>query len=748
MTERAPRPGRVANATGTKPAAPPPAAARGTTPATPPLVTTPGSAPAHVRIGGGAPLPPAPELRPVTALKGVGDALAQKLAKLGIETVQDVLFWLPHRYEDRTHIVPIGSLRAGDRAVVEGEIQLAEVVFRRRRQLLVRIADGSGFLTLRFFHFSAQQQAQLQRGLKLRCYGEARRGTLGLEIVHPEYRRADGSDAQRTEDSLTPVYPTTEGVQQGRLRVLTAQALAEVENHHVRDWLPPALLADLHLPSLAAALAYVHRPPPGADLFQLTAGQHPAQRRLAFEELLAHQISLRLLRREIRADAAWPLQPAGELARRFREHLAFALTKAQERVLAEIAADVARPSPMLRLVQGDVGSGKTVVAALAALAAVECGFQVALMAPTELLAEQHAQNFEKWLRPLQLPVALLSGKLTGKARVKAYEAIAGGHVPVIVGTHALFQQGVKFRNLAFVIVDEQHRFGVHQRMALREKGLADGRYPHQLIMTATPIPRTLAMTAYADLDVSIIDELPPGRTPVKTVVLPEGRRDEIVQRIRAACAEGRQAYWVCPLIEESEELEYQAAEATHAALVGALEELNVGLAHGRMTPAQKEAVMAAFKRGEIDVLVATTVIEVGVDVPNATLMVIENAERMGLAQLHQLRGRVGRGAAESSCVLLYRAPLSPLARERLQVLRETNDGFEVSRRDLELRGPGELLGTRQTGLMQMKVAELTRDADLLPRVQQAAEVMLDRYPDNIAPLLRRWVGTRERYGKV
>jgi ATP-dependent DNA helicase RecG len=403
---------------------------------------------------------------------------------------------------------------------------------------------------------------------------------------------------------------------------------------------------------------------------------------------------------------------------------------------------------MLRLVQGDVGSGKTVVAALAGLAAVECGYQLALMAPTELLAEQHHQNFEAWLRPLHLPVALLSGKLAGKARVKAFEAIAAGHVPVIVGTHALFQEGVKFRNLAFVVIDEQHRFGVHQRMALREKGLADGRFPHQLIMTATPIPRTLAMTAYADLDVSVIDELPPGRTPVKTVVLPEGRRDEIVARIRTACAEGRQAYWVCPLIEESEELEYQAAEATHALLVGALPELRVGLAHGRMTPAKKEAAMAAFKRGELQLLVATTVIEVGVDVPNATLMVIENAERMGLAQLHQLRGRVGRGAAESSCVLLYRAPLSQLARERLQVMRETNDGFEVSRRDLELRGPGELLGTRQTGLMQMKVAELTRDADLLPSVQHAAEVMLSRYPDNIAPLLRRWVGARERYGKV
>jgi len=689
------------------------------------------------------------ELRPVTALKGVGEALAAKLARLGIETVQDLLFLLPLRYEDRTQIVPIGTLRAGDRAVIEGEIQLAEIVFRKRRQLLVRIADGSGFLTLRFFYFTAQQQSQLARGVRLRCYGEARRGTLGLEIVHPEYRRADGEDAQRTEDSLTPVYPATEGVQQGRLRILTALALAEAERASVRDWLPDELLRDLKLPALAAALAYVHRPPPGADLAPLATGRHPAQRRLAFEELLAHQLSLRLLRREIRRDPAWPLNPPGVLARRLRESLAFALTRAQERALAEVLADLATPSPMLRLVQGDVGSGKTVVAALAALAAVEAGFQAALMAPTELLAEQHAQNFERWLRPLGLPVALLSGRLTGRARQSTLDAIAAGNeVPIVVGTHALFQEGVRFGRLALVIIDEQHRFGVHQRMALREKGLGDGRFPHQLIMTATPIPRTLAMTAYADLDVSVIDELPPGRTPVRTVVMPETRRDEVVARIAGACRDGRQAYWVCPLIEESDELEYQAAEATHAALVAALPALRIGLAHGRLTSAKKEAVMAAFKRGALDLLVATTVIEVGVDVPNASLMIIENAERMGLAQLHQLRGRVGRGAAESSCVLLYRAPLSPLARERLDVMRTTHDGFEVSRRDLELRGPGELLGTRQTGLMQMKVAELVRDADLLPRVQQAAEVMLERHPDNIAPLLRRWIGARERYGKV
>jgi ATP-dependent DNA helicase RecG len=481
----------------------------------------------------------------------------------------------------------------------------------------------------------------------------------------------------------------------------------------------------------------------------LSAGLHPAQQRLAYEELLAHQLSLRLLRDEIRTDPAWALPRSAALEPKLRASLPFTPTAAQERALADVQADLAQSSPMLRLVQGDVGSGKTLVAALAALTAVEAGFQVALMAPTELLAEQHQQNFERWLRPLGIPVALLTGRLTGRARQQTLNAIAEGNdVPVVIGTHALFQDGVRFGRLALVIIDEQHRFGVEQRRALRDKGLGEGCVAHQLIMTATPIPRTLAMTAYADLDVSVIDELPPGRTPVKTVVLNENRRDEVVARISAACREGRQAYWVCPLIEESDELDAQAAEALHASLVGALPQLRVGLVHGRLTGAKKQAVMSAFKAHEYDLLVATTVIEVGVDVPNASLMVIENAERMGLAQLHQLRGRVGRGAAESSCVLMYHAPLSALARSRLDVMRSTNDGFEVSRRDLELRGPGEVLGTRQTGLLQLKVADLSRDADLLPRVQAAAEVMIARHPANIAPLLRRWIGARDRYGRV
>ncbi|HMN46994.1 MAG TPA: ATP-dependent DNA helicase RecG [Povalibacter sp.] len=688
------------------------------------------------------------ELRPVTALRGVGDALAQKLQKLGIETVQDLLFLLPLRYEDRTRVAAIGSLQAGERAVIEGEVQLTEVAFRGRRQLLCRLSDGSGSLTLRFFYFNASQQQSLARGVRIRCYGEIRRGPGGFEIVHPEYRRVASDAPGDVEPALTPIYPLTEGVQQGRLRQLTSMALREVANETIRDWLPASALRELNLPSLREALDYVHRPPPDASLEQLSAYMHPAQRRLAFEEMLAHHLSLRLLRREVQRDPGWAFQPQRALMKGFLRSLPFKPTGAQQRAWADIERDLAQPSPMLRLVQGDVGSGKTLVAAMAAVRAVEAGFQAAVMAPTELLAEQHGRNFAAWLAPLDLEIALLTGKRSSAARTRALADIASGSAQIVIGTHALFQEQVEFHRLGLVIVDEQHRFGVHQRLLLREKGASSGRYPHQLIMTATPIPRTLAMTAYADLDVSIIDELPPGRTPVKTVALTESRRDEIVLRIRDACRQKRQAYWVCPLVEESEQLEAQAAEETARVLAEALSELRVGLVHGRMTPRDKDAVMSEFKAGSIDLLVATTVIEVGVDVPNASLMVIENSERMGLAQLHQLRGRVGRGSAESNCVLLYRPPLTEVARERLGVMRATNDGFEISRRDLELRGPGELLGTKQTGLMQMRVADLMRDADLLPRVQQTAELMLAENEANIAPLLRRWTGRGEQFGKV
>jgi ATP-dependent DNA helicase RecG len=687
--------------------------------------------------------------RPVTALRGVGPALARTLTeRLGLGTVQDVLFHLPLRYEDRTRIVPIGTLRNGDRAVIEGEVQLAEVVFRRRRALLVRIADGSGFLTLRFFHFSAAQQQGLVRGTRLRCYGEARLGPGGLEIVHPEYRRVAPDSPAPEVESLTPIYPTTEGVQQGRLRMLTGLSLAMLTSGGLRDLIPPGVLDVLDLPTLEAALRYVHRPPQDANLELLNAGLHPAQRRLAFEELLAHHISLRLLRQAADRDLSWPLPPRGDLVERCLERLPFQLTGAQTRAWTDIAADLEREHPTMRLVQGDVGSGKTVVAALAALRAVEHGAQAAVMSPTELLAEQHARNFLSWLEPLGVRVALLTGRHTGRVRAALEQDLASGDIQVAIGTHALFQEGVAFKRLAVVVVDEQHRFGVHQRLQLREKGLADGRYPHQIVMTATPIPRTLAMTAYADLDVSVIDELPPGRTPIRTVVLQDTRRDEVVARIDTACRSGRQAYWVCPLIDESDLVRYQAAEETAAALAGALPGVRIGLVHGRMPGAKKDAVMSSFKAGQLDLLVATTVIEVGVDVPNASLMIVENAERMGLAQLHQLRGRVGRGSVESTCVLLYHAPLSPIARERLGVMRDTNDGFEVARRDLELRGPGELLGTRQTGLMQLKVADLVRDSDLLPGVQKAAALMLGGPQANIAPLVARWVGEGERFRKV
>src|SRR5882757_9281669 len=689
------------------------------------------------------------EQRPVTAMRGVGAALAEKLLRIGVAQVQDLLFVLPLRYEDRTQVCQIGSLLPGMRSVVEGEIQLTEVTYRRRRQLLCRISDGSGFLTLRFFYFSAAQQNGLARGTRIRCFGEIRRGPFGLEIVHPEYRRvAAAEEPAPLEETLTPIYSTTEGLPQGRLRALIAQVLDDLDASAVRDWIPPQVIESLGLPSLREALAYVHRPPREAEIDVLAGGFHPAQRRLAFEELLAHQLSLRLIKQEAKTEPAAVLDDRENLAVRFINSLPFPLTNAQSRALQDVNTDLVLSRPMVRLIQGDVGCGKTVVAAAAAARAAGSGMQVALMAPTELLAEQHFRNFDAWFRPLGLDVALVSGSVPARTRRSALECIAAGTVRIAVGTHALFQEGMDFKNLALVIVDEQHRFGVQQRMQLQEKGRKDGRFPHQLIMTATPIPRTLAMTAYADLDISVIDELPPGRTPIKTVVIPEEKRAAVVARIVEACREGRQAYWVCPLIEESEELRSQAAEETAASLAEALPGVRVGMVHGRMPSAKKDEAMLAFKDGKIQLLVATTVIEVGVDVPNSTLMVIENAERMGLAQLHQLRGRVGRGTSASTCVLLYRAPLSQLARERLRAIRETNDGFEIARRDLELRGPGELLGTRQTGLAQLRVADLMRDADLLPRVQDTAELLLASYPDNIAALAMRWVGTAERYGRV
>ncbi|WAM48558.1 ATP-dependent DNA helicase RecG [Vreelandella venusta] len=686
---------------------------------------------------------------PVSSLKGVGEALALKLARLGIDCVSDLLFHLPLRYQDRTRLTPIGLLRAGSEAVIEGEVTACDVVKGRRRSLLVRVRDGSGILSLRFFHFSPAQQQQMRPGVTVRAFGEARAGATGLEIYHPEYRLSGGNDTP-VEEYFTPIYPTTEGLHQTRLRALTQQALTLLQRSPelLPDVIPDALRQRFRLPGLHASLQLLHQPPPDVDIEQLAHGHHPATRRLALEELLAHQLSLREVRLRIQADGAPSLPSGRSLQTRFLAQLPFALTGAQRRVLEEISLDLARPAPMLRLVQGDVGSGKTVVAAMAALSALAGNCQAAMMAPTEILAEQHYRAFKAWFEPLGIEVAWLAGKLKGKARLDAKAAIADGRARMVVGTHALFQSDVHFQCLGLAIIDEQHRFGVHQRLALREKGEAGGLTPHQLIMTATPIPRTLAMSAYADLDVSVIDELPPGRTPVKTVVVSDERRPEVVERIRNACSDGRQAYWVCTLIEESEVLQCQAAEVTRDELTQALPELAIGLIHGRMKASEKVAVMEAFKTGELDLLVATTVIEVGVDVPNASLMIIENPERLGLSQLHQLRGRVGRGSTESFCVLLYHPPLSKSSRERLGVMRETTDGFRIAEKDLEIRGPGEVLGTRQTGLAQMKIADLERDADQLERVTALAQA-LQGNAEVTAVLVRRWLGEAAgRYGQV
>jgi ATP-dependent DNA helicase RecG len=672
----------------------------------------------------------------------------EPLTKPVADQPDDALFLLPTRYEDRTHVTAIGALLPGQRAVVEGEVQLAEVVYRRRRALLVRLSDGTGFLNLRFFYFSKAQADGLARGTQLRAFGEVRRGPLGLEIVHPEYRRLAAGAPEPLDDRLTPIYPLTEGMTQGRVRASVDRALRKYAAAGATDLLPRHIVEQLHLPTLMDALRFLHRPPVGTSLQELAAGRHPAQRRLAFEELLAHQLSLQLLKQTIQSEPAQPLPDAQGLAARLIGSLPFRLTGAQRRVLAEIDADLLRDRPMVRLIQGDVGCGKTVVAAAAAARAIGSGGQVALMAPTELLAEQHFRSLSGWFRPLGIAVALLTGSQPARTRRSALATIASGEIALVIGTHALFQEGVEFAALRLAIIDEQHRFGVQQRLQLKEKGSRDARVPHQLIMTATPIPRTLAMTAHADLDVSVIDELPPGRTPVRTVVIAEEKRASVVARIHSACKEGRQAYWVCPLIEESEELRCQAAEETAATLAAALPELCIGLVHGRMPPKEKDRAMQAFKSGKTQLLVATTVIEVGVDVPNASLMVIENAERMGLAQLHQLRGRVGRGVQESTCVLLYRGPLSEMARARLAMIRDSNDGFEIARRDLELRGPGELLGTRQTGLAELRVADLIRDADLLPQVREAAEQLLAANATCIEPLKARWIGGAEEYGRV
>jgi len=690
---------------------------------------------------------PALDQVPLTKLKGVGAAVAQKLATLGMHNVQDVLFHLPYRYQDRTQLAKVGALRPGSEAVVSVEVVLADVVFRKRRSLLVRVNDGTGSLMLRFFHFTQQQVKQFTPGTRLQCFGEVRRGPGMLEMVHPEYRLQTQGAA--LEETLTPFYPATEGVQQPTLRKLSDQALELLEAHSLNDWIPADLLGDTNMPDLVSALRMVHRPTPGADVKALMSGLHPAHRRLALEELIAHRLGLRLLRVQAQRNTAPVIPAKADLAMQLQSSLSFTLTDAQQRVLEEVLDDMALGEPMLRLVQGDVGSGKTIVAALAAANAVAAGYQVAFMAPTEILAEQHLLNFSEWFEPLGISVGWLSGKLRVAQRRSAIESVAMGQQRIVVGTHALFQNDVEFENLGLAIIDEQHRFGVHQRMALRNKGASESSLPHQLIMTATPIPRTLAMTAYADLDCSIIDELPPGRKPVDTIAIPASRRGDVVAGVAKAIAEGRQVYWVCTLIEESESLQAEAAEDTIAMLSEVLPGSRIGLVHGRLKSRDKDAIMQQFKTKKVDLLVATTVIEVGVDVPNASLMVIENAERLGLSQLHQLRGRVGRGSAQSTCILVYQPPLSQNAKERISIMRKTNDGFVIAQKDLDLRGAGEVLGTRQTGLAEFRIAELGRDSDMLDTVSDISDQLLANAPQSVKALIRRWIGEeRKDYGGV
>ncbi|MFW1840139.1 ATP-dependent DNA helicase RecG [Acinetobacter gyllenbergii] len=678
----------------------------------------------------------------VQQLQGVGAAAATLLEKLHIFSTDDLLFHLPRDYEDRSIIIPMNQLIVGRSYLLEGEVRSVDFPPGKKKSLAALLQDDFGKVTLRFYHIYKGLTDRIQMGQRLRIFGEVRVGARGLELYHPEIQVIQQHTAL-PKTQLTAIYPSTEGLTQPKLREYVRQAL----KHHSDD------LAEL-LPSkysngyeLKQALHYIHEPPIDANMLQLNQGSHPAQQRLIFEELVAHQISLLTRRAYIRQISAPRFSSSKVLAKKLLEGLPFQMTNAQKRVSKEILQDLKQDQPMLRLVQGDVGAGKTLVAAVAACHALEADWQVALMAPTEILAEQHYLNFKRWFEPLGIQVAWLSGKQKGKARTQAEQQIKEGHAQLIVGTHALFQDTVGFSKLGLVIIDEQHRFGVDQRLALRNKG-ADQFTPHQLVMTATPIPRTLAMSAYGDLDTSIIDELPPGRTPIQTVTIPLERREQVLQRIATNCREGKQAYWVCTLVEQSETLDAQAAEATYQEIKERFPDINIGLVHGKMKADEKQAVMQAFKDNQSQLLIATTVIEVGVDVPNASIMVIENAERLGLSQLHQLRGRVGRGATASFCALLYKTPLSQNGQERLSILRESNDGFVIAEKDLEIRGPGELLGTKQTGDMGFRVARLERDDHLLTQAHYVAEQILKEYPQHADGLLKRWLPEAPRYAYV
>ncbi|MDH3761582.1 MAG: ATP-dependent DNA helicase RecG [Gammaproteobacteria bacterium] len=685
-------------------------------------------------------------------LKGVGPRVAEKLQKLGLNSQRDLLFHLPLRYEDRTFVTPVGSLQAGQRCQIEAEVLHAGVHFRRvgrsRRVLAAKLADNTGVVALRFFYFNANQQKLFEKGNWLRCFGEVRLAQGELEMIHPEIELIDIDDPAPLPQTLTPIYPTTEGLHQLSIKRILQQVIEKLESDGIVETLPQGWLDDNDFPDISSAMLALHRPESKADSELISRSQHPAQHRFIVEELAAHRLALLQRRRQIRSRKTPAIRPDDGLREKLALSLPFELTGAQQRVLGELMQDFAAGKPMIRLVQGDVGSGKTVVAALACLPVIKSGYQSALMAPTEILAEQHYQNFLQWLEPLGIKVVNLMGADKGKKREQKTAMIASGEAQVVIGTHALFQASVEFNRLGFIIFDEQHRFGVDQRLALQRK-TRDGEMAHQLIMTATPIPRTMAMSIYADLDYSQIDELPPGRKPVSTSIVSEQQRASLIERVAKSCAGGGQVYWVCTLIEESEALQCEAAELTYESLCQQLPQLNVGLVHGRMKAAEKEAGIAAFKQGNTHILVATTVIEVGVDVPNASIMIIENPERLGLAQIHQLRGRVGRGARESFCILLVKSCLGELARTRLEIIRSTQDGFIIAEKDLEIRGAGEVLGTRQTGDMSFRIADLMRDQKWFPEVEKLARLMQQpEYSETRAQLLRNWIGERQDYTDV
>jgi ATP-dependent DNA helicase RecG len=680
--------------------------------------------------------------RALEQLDGVGPQLAGRLAGMGLRHESDLLFHLPLRFEDRTRITPLNQVRPGAGIQVEGRIVHREIRYGRTRMLVATLADETGQMTLRLFRFFPSQLKLFTEGQRLRCFGDVRLGPGGLEMAHPQCQALTDQDSPPLPDSLTPVYPTTQGIGQARLSGLIAQTLQRFLDGAIS--LQELLPADQYTLSLRSALRLIHSPDPGEDLTALVEGKHPAVQRLALEELLAHHLALARVNQTRQSQRAPVLTDASRQTEKLLSMLPFQPTGAQRRVIAEIQTDLSQQRPMRRLLQGDVGSGKTLVAAAALVTAKASGRQAAIVAPTEILAEQHYRTLTEYLAPMGINTVWLAGKVKGRARTEALERLVGD-ADVAIGTHALFQKGVEFRDLGLIIVDEQHRFGVHQRLALAEKGRKGDQQPHQLVMTATPIPRTLAMTAYAGLNVSVIDELPPGRKPVTTVAASQQRRDEVIARLIRALSERRQAYWVCSLIEESEVLEAEAAETRSKELAAQLKTFRVGLIHGRMKPAEKQSVMAEFSAGDIDLLVATTVIEVGVDVPNASLMIIENAERLGLSQLHQLRGRVGRGSDQAACVLLYKPPLGETARARLEVMRETTDGFVIAEKDLELRGPGEVLGTRQTGMLRFRIADLGRDEALLDQVEDLSGTISEDQADQ---LIERWIGPAEQFVDV